>query len=143
MLHKTLLFIVLLSIFQLAFGQDSELQTTANDCKIILKGQVTDEHDSTDLEFAGVFVLEMGKGWSTDSNGIFEIKDFCPGTYTFRLSHVGCETRDTIIQIKENSFLKLNLEQCLKNYDYAKYSGYKVNDRDMNESFDLTYLIFK
>ncbi len=36
-----------------------------------------------------------------------------------------------------------HFEKCLKNYDYAKYSGYKVNEKDMNESFNLTKGLFK
>ncbi len=72
------------------------------------------------------------------------LKNYLVSEYT-----INTQTKTTkeivshIERIDINNDLKNNLEQCLKNYDYAKYSGYKVNDGDMNESFDLTYLIFK
>lgn len=59
------------------------------------------------------------------------------------------ETKTTKEIIKDinnlelNNQLKKHFEQSLKNYDYAKYSGYKVDDRDMNESLDLTTILFK
>lgn len=110
MIQRFLLFTIFLGIFHSAFGQDYEFKIYKKDCNIELKGKVIDEHDSTDLEYSGVYVLELERGWSTDSTGYFEINDFCPGTYTFRLSHLGCETRDTIISIQQNTFLKLHLE---------------------------------
>ncbi|HUH73922.1 MAG TPA: TonB-dependent receptor [Chitinophagales bacterium] len=109
-MYRLLIFITFSSFIFSAFAQDSSLRSSEKNCNIIIKGQVIDEHDSSVLDYAGVYILELQRGWSTDSNGIFEEKGFCPGTYTFRLSHVGCETRDTTIQINKNTSLLLNLE---------------------------------
>lgn len=53
------------------------------------------------------------------------------------------EIIETIKSLNLNNDLYNHFELCLKNYDYAKYSGYKVDDREMNESFDLTKGLFK
>lgn len=110
MLSRILIFISFLSLYQSAYGQYAELKSSAKDCKIVIKGQIIDEHDSTVLDYAGVYVLELERGFSTDSNGFFEVNDICPGSYTFRMSHVGCETKDTTIQINKSTFIQLNLE---------------------------------
>jgi hypothetical protein len=53
---------------------------------------------------------------------------------------------EIILQLKS---LKLNYdfvrqaELCLKDLDFAKYSFYKKSARDMSESFDLAYSLFK
>jgi iron complex outermembrane receptor protein len=122
-LYRFLLFIALLSLSQSVFGQNSELKSSEKSCNLQLKGQLIDEHDSTALDYASVYILELQLGWSTDSIGYFEANDICPGIYTFRLSHVGCETRDTIVEIKKSTFLKLHLEHHFLELQHTEVYG--------------------
>lgn len=68
-------------------------------CDYNIKGRVIDEHDFSPLDYSTIFVLELGKGVMSDSLGNFELKGICPGTYTFRISHLGCESLDTAITV--------------------------------------------
>lgn len=61
------------------------------DCLDTLQGQVIDEHDHTVLSFAEVFIESLDKGVVCDENGKFLIDGICPGSYTIRVTHVGCE----------------------------------------------------
>jgi iron complex outermembrane recepter protein len=68
-------------------------------CDFIIKGRVIDEHDSSPLDYATIFLPELGKGTLADSLGYFELRGVCSGEYIFRISHLGCETRDTLIAV--------------------------------------------
>jgi iron complex outermembrane receptor protein len=64
----------------------------ADSCQNTLSGRVVDEHDKTVLEFATVYIVELGRGAVTDSLGNYTIRNICKGNYTIRVSHLGCET---------------------------------------------------
>lgn len=53
------------------------------------------------------------------------------------------ETLEKIDSLKLNQEINIIFEKCLKNYDYAKYSGYKVDESYMNQSFEITKRLFK
>jgi iron complex outermembrane receptor protein len=86
-------------------------QTSTISCNYVLKGIIIDEHDTSPLDYSSVFIPELNKGFVTDSLGNFIINGICPGTYTFRLSHVGCDERDTVLNLQlPYPFLQLVLE---------------------------------
>lgn len=96
MLQKTI-FLIHLSCFSFILKAEQE---TAHVCDQELKGIIIDEHDTSPLDYSTIFIPELNKGFLTDSLGRFSIEGICPGTYTFRLSHVGCEERDTILTLQ-------------------------------------------
>ena len=67
----------------------------AQDCTLQFTGQIIDEHDNDALAFANIYIPSIERGAVCNEAGFFQIKNLCPGTYTFILSHLGCK-RDTI-----------------------------------------------
>lgn len=82
----------------------------AIDCNQSIHGMIIDQTPQTPLAFATIYIAELNQGIQTDSSGTFSFQNICPGTYTFRLSHVGCESKDTIITISGNTELRLTLD---------------------------------
>lgn len=79
-------------------------------CTFSITGQVVDEHDASSLGYATIYVVEEDRGVVTDSLGYFEIPDFCAGTYTLRISHVGCETREEVVRVRSDVRVIFHLE---------------------------------
>lgn len=103
--------IYLLAWFVLA---SSGLQTikgqVADSCNLIISGTIKDEHDLSVLDYSTILLVETGEGTAANEDGEFAISGVCPGKYTLRYSHVGCETRDTIIRIQDHMVIELYLE---------------------------------
>ncbi len=76
------------------------LRAQSDSCKGSLSGKIIDEHDKSPLEFASVYILELNRGITADINGYFRIGNICDGTYTIKISHIGCNTIVTKIAIK-------------------------------------------
>ena len=69
-------------------------------CKSVLAGKIIDEHDKSPLEFANIYILELKKGGVSDSKGFYKIENICDGSYTIRISHLGCKPIETKIIVK-------------------------------------------
>ncbi len=64
----------------------------AQQCDLVLRGRVIDEHDEQPLAAAAVFLLNQGIGAYTDVHGYFELGGVCLVADSLRTSHIGCET---------------------------------------------------
>jgi iron complex outermembrane receptor protein len=93
-LQKTIAFILVLLLFPSLLRAEEPVL-----CDFVIKGRIIDEHDSSPLDYSGIYIPELRKGTLADSLGNFQLRGICPGTYTFRISHVGCENRDTLITV--------------------------------------------
>lgn len=87
----TILFIVVINF---------DLMAQVDTCRSSLSGKVIDEHDKSALEFATVYISELQIGTLTDSAGNYKISNICDGSYTVKVSHLGCETIQERILIK-------------------------------------------
>lgn len=74
-----------------------------------LSGHVFDADEKIPLEFAGVFIKELSKGTTTNEKGEYSIENVCDGRYTVTISHVGCGTKDVIIEVKGNAHKDFHL----------------------------------
>ena len=74
-MHK-LLFVALLSISFITFGQSEK-------CDITYAGQVIDIHDQQSVPYARVQLKELNQTVIADSNGFFSFSNLCPGEYSF------------------------------------------------------------
>lgn len=72
----------------------------AQDCNYTLSGYILDEHDQTPLEYASIFIRELGTGANADQNGFYAIDRLCAGVYSLLIRHVGCEPREEQINIE-------------------------------------------
>lgn len=70
-------------------------------CRQMLVGTVLDKHDNSRLAYAHIRARSGKYHATADSNGRFTIKNLCPQSYSFIISHLGC-TPDTVhITIKD------------------------------------------
>jgi len=79
-------------------------------CGIKVIGKVVDEHDDVPLDYANIYVEELGTGVASDELGNFIINDLCPGEIHLAVSHLGCETRKYAIDLKGDTSIVLVLE---------------------------------
>jgi len=89
------------------------VMSTANaqECTYSLRGQVIDEHDSSVLESATVYLMGQGIGAYTDGDGNYVLEGLCPGRDSLRVTHIGCEALKLYVTISaENEPLLIYLE---------------------------------
>ncbi len=82
----------------------------AQSCHITLRGSIADMNTGVALSFASVLLQEAGKGTASDVNGQFELSKVCPGTYTFSITHIGCEPYIQPITIVRDTTLNILLD---------------------------------
>lgn len=146
--------LLILSLLFLTAGQLLHAQSSdSSHCNIQIRGRVIDEHDRSALDFASVYIIELERGILADSSGRFNFSGLCPGRYTFRTSHVGCEPRDTVIHVYSNLsvhfFLEHHAEELATTVisgqqpaDHATDIGAFVKSRDLRDpSKDLGQLL--
>ena len=76
------------TVFFLAFITLSNAQNTGS-----IVGKLTDkDYNNEPLPFANVLIKDSEKGTTSDFDGLYELKNVAPGTYTVVYSFVGYET---------------------------------------------------
>lgn len=78
-------------------------------CVLQVKGQIIDADTRKFLEKATVNLVGTKTIIATDDQGNFLIKGLCPGDYTLRISHAGCQTIDYHFHLKEDFFKTIEL----------------------------------
>lgn len=68
-------------------------------CTGSLSGKIIDEHDQTPLDFATIYIVEPDRSSISDEQGNYRIEKLCEGTYTIKISHLGCEPLEEKIVI--------------------------------------------
>jgi len=81
----------------------------AQDCSVIIRGQVLDESTGIPMEYAGVYIQETKQGVSADSLGYFKLEKVCTGRYHIQVSHIGCENENLYIHLTRDTFLYILL----------------------------------
>lgn len=98
-----LVVILIVTTVSATFGQ-------SYDCTISISGKVVDDHDGEILEYANVYIPEIGVGAVVDSNGLFEINGLCKGGIHLEISHVGCELKRLPLFLERDTFINVMLE---------------------------------
>ena len=109
----------------------------AQECSITVSGQVIDHHDQT-LEYATIFIQELGKGVVCDSNGAFKIENICVGKYHFIVSHVGCESKNEYLQVNESTSLTFLLEHHDEMLHQIEITGQNSNAKAGNIRYTIS-----
>ena len=128
-----------LLVFILVFIFCSLLQAQT-ECTISITGSVTDQHDGEPLSFATVVINETRQFGVTQDNGLFEIKNVCPGFIHIRVDHLGCESKSLYLYIKRDTTLHFQMEhhtELLSVIDitekglqsYQNKAGYEVSGK--------------
>ncbi len=115
MKRKTLCIVFLLGIRFLS----------AQECDKTISGTIIDFHDGTPLEEATI--TYNNKTIKTDQNGSYVIKDLCPTSYAFTISHENCNSQVVTINLNKISKKDFYLEHHLSELEEVKVSGAKHN----------------
>ncbi len=62
----------------------------ANHCRNSISGTVIDSETRAPLPYANIFIVELKDGVVADGQGKFRIEGLCEGTFTLKVSHIGC-----------------------------------------------------
>ncbi|RYY45401.1 MAG: TonB-dependent receptor [Chitinophagaceae bacterium] len=81
----------------------------SQECNLILKGHVEDLDSREKLYGATVFIPELNKEIVTDAAGDFMFEHLCPGSFTLRVSHVGCETVEQKIVFSKSRHIDIDM----------------------------------
>lgn len=72
-------------------------------CVYKLHGRVVDADTREPLSFSNVVIIETQSGAATDENGNYVLTDICEGSYTVRVSHLTCESKEFKVRITSNT----------------------------------------
>jgi iron complex outermembrane receptor protein len=89
-------------------------------CDIEFKGTLRDEDNSEALSYAYIVLSPGNYTAQGDNEGKFIFKNLCAGTYTMRVSHLGCKDTLLIIALKASKSQRFTLphsHQALKDVD--------------------------
>jgi iron complex outermembrane receptor protein len=115
MLHKWIFSLVAIFFFSHVFGDS---------CNLKISGYILDRHDNSALDYATIYIMELQAGASADSNGYYEFKNICPGSYSFIIEHIGCapDTVKTLINAStaKNFYLEHHTQELAEVVTMAK-----------------------
>lgn len=84
-------------------------QTSAQDCRHSLSGQIIDKGSKLPLEYSNIYIEELESGVIADTKGYFKVESLCKGSYHIRVSHIGCETNHLYLNISSDTTVIINL----------------------------------
>ena len=116
----------------------------SQECSLSLKGHIEDLDTREKLSNANVQLIELNKEIVTDAQGDFIFNALCAGTFTIRVSHVGCETIEQKIILTKNRHIDIELphqkntlsEVTLSSQLGMQNTGFKkeLSARDLDET---------
>lgn len=86
------------------------LNSIDSQCTIKISGKIIDTHHDESLQFATVFIEEINRGATCGENGNFQLDSLCSGGYHFIISHFGCQTKRSYIEINKDTSIVFTLE---------------------------------
>ena len=97
-------------------------------CTHVLSGRVVDAHDRTALGYAAVTVVELQRTVQADEFGNYLIDALCSGSYTLRVSHVGCDPVERKVELRRDQVLDLKLEHHAEELREAEVKGKRPDE---------------
>lgn len=94
----------------LVLGFVSAFSLSAQQCELVLSGQIVDKGSSEPLSFAKVILEGSGSGQICDQQGRFRLTNLCPGDYHLIISHISCEPEQVFFTIRRDTTVLLELE---------------------------------
>ncbi len=94
----------------LILGSVVAVHAQGSPCDLMISGEVIDDHDRTPLSFAEIFMPELERGTISDEQGRFSLPGLCPGSYLFRVTHLGCEPVERRIVLNKDLVVDFRLE---------------------------------
>ncbi|KQC34181.1 TonB-dependent receptor [Nonlabens sp. YIK11] len=106
----------------------------AQDCRIELKGTITDFHDGEPLAFAQLYIKDLQKGTSTNEKGEYVLRNLCAGDYDMVITHFECETKTVRISIRDDMVQDFTLEHHINDLDQVKVVADIHDDHESTQS---------
>ncbi|MBK8846690.1 MAG: TonB-dependent receptor [Bacteroidetes bacterium] len=103
-------------------------QSKVPPCSHTLSGYVTDEHDGMPLEYAAVYIVELKIGGVSDSSGFYKVNGLCSGTYTVRVTHIGCDTVYEKLTLTQSMISNFQTEHHVEELERITISASRLND---------------
>ena len=97
----------------------------AQDCSLVLTGHVEDIDTREKLSGATILIPELKKEIVTDAQGNFSFAGLCTGTFTLRVSHVGCETTEHTITLSKSRHIDIDMPHKKNTLGEVVVSGTK------------------
>ena len=72
----------------------------SQECKLSLNGTVKDFHDGKIIQDATIYIKQLNKYTTSNTNGVFTFSEICKGEYTVIVSHLNCETKTLEIKLR-------------------------------------------
>ncbi len=118
-MNKTII-LIFFTILSTVFPQ---LQPKGN-----LEGTILDKNTKLPLLGVNIYIINNGKGTTSDEKGAYLFKDLTVGTYTIQFSYIGYEKvtkTDIIIKPKRTTYLNLEmLSSAIELENVVVESGY-------------------
>ncbi len=105
-----------------------------NTCDIELDGLVIDRNTGEPLSYATIVALNTELAVASDQLGAFRFTGLCAGSYTFRVTHVGCAPEDYSVVLKGDTAISILLSHSES--DLAEFEIIEAK----NEEIALTRL---
>lgn len=114
-------------------------------CNLKLYGRVLDADTGEPLSFSNVVITETQTGAATDEKGNYVVSGICEGSYTIKVSHLTCESREFKIKITSDTRRDFELphrhnellEICIveeKQREVSTVAFMEVSGRDLDKS---------
>ncbi|RYY15865.1 MAG: TonB-dependent receptor, partial [Chitinophagaceae bacterium] len=97
----------------------------SQDCSFTLKGHVEDLDTREKLSGASILIPEINKEMVTDNDGNFLFEGLCPGKFTLRVSHVGCETVELKVTFNKSRHIDIDMPHKKNTLSEVLVSGIK------------------
>lgn len=114
MLNKVRLILLALGFPILLFSQN---------CQTKIDGFVEDLGTGLPLEGVNIYIPKIKLGTSTDKLGRFTFQKLCLGEYHIVLSHIGCESQQYLIKLKNDTLVHINMLHSINILDGAIVTG--------------------
>ena len=85
----------------------------SQNCKLSLKGKITDFHDNKPIVGASIYLIDLNKYTTSNSRGEFEVNNLCIGKLVIEVSHVSCDKKRIIINLEKSTYKEIFLEHHL------------------------------
>jgi len=110
----------------------------AQQCDILLQGQVISADTQEPLAFANIILKELNQGTIADENGHYILPNLCAGTYTIICSRVGCDHEEHQITISDDTTRDFFLEETSLMIDQVVVTEAAVPRQEMQAAERLS-----
>lgn len=95
----------------------------SQDCKLSLNGTVKDFHDGKVIQDATIYIKQLNKFTTSNTNGVFSFNNICKGKYTVIVSHISCDTKTLEIELNDSKVIDVLLEHHIQELEEVRVKG--------------------